>query len=284
MQSTIRFAINRICGSRMPFEAFAAMAQRLGVEAVELRNDLPAVELRDGTPASAIASIAAGHGLTIRAINALQQFDQLTGRRQAEASELARYAAEAGAQALVLCPTNNRHDNRDPRQRHDDLVHALHGLQPVLSGHGLIGLIEPLGFGESAVRRKRQAQRAIDAIGSPAPFALVHDTFHHHVAGDQDFFPASTGLVHVSGVDDPSLAMEQMRDTHRQLVGTQDRLGNVAQLATLIAGGYAGYVSFEPFADAITTAPDIEARLRASMDYLSAAVAASTGTDVNSVR
>jgi len=284
MEPTICFALNRICGSRMPFAAFAAMAQRLGVDAIELRNDLAAVELRDGTAPQVIAAIASDHGLHIRAINALQEFDQLTARRQSEASELARYAAEVGAQALVLCPTNNRHDSRDPRQRHDDLVHALHGLQPVLSGHGLIGLIEPLGFGESAVRRKRQAQCAIDAMGAPAPFALVHDTFHHHLAGDRDFFPASTGLVHVSGVNDPDLAVDQMRDPHRQLVGPQDRLGNVAQLQALLAGGYKGYVSFEPFANAIITAPDIEARLRASMAYLSAAVAASTGTEDNSVR
>ncbi len=284
MKPTVRFALNRICGSRMPFAAFAAMAQRLGIDAIELRNDLSAVELRDGTPPSAIASIASDHGLHIRAINALQEFDQFTARRQGEASELASYAAEVGAQSLVLCATNNRQDNRDPRQRHDDLVHALHGLQPVLSGHGLIGLIEPLGFGESAVRRKCQAQRAIDAMGARAPFALVHDTFHHCVARDQDFFPQTTGLVHVSGVEDSQLEMDQLRDPHRQLVGPRDRLGNVAQLRTLLDGGYAGYVSFEPFADAIITAPDIELRLRASMAYLSAAIEASTGTDVNSVR
>ncbi len=284
MEPKIRFALNRICGSRMPFAAFAAMAQRLGIDAIELRNDLSAVELRDGTSPRAIAAIASDHGLHIRAINALQEFDQLTARRQSEASELACYAAEVGAQALVLCPTNSRHDKRDPHQRHDDLVHALHGLQPLLSGHGLMGLIEPLGFGESAVRRKSQAQRAIDAIGAQAPFALLHDTFHHYVAGDSDIFPARTGLVHVSGVEGMDLAVDQMRDPHRQLVGPQDRLGNVTQLLALFDGGYNGYVSFEPFADTIITAPDIEERLRASMAYLSAAVAASTGTEVNSVR
>jgi 2-keto-myo-inositol isomerase len=284
MQATIRFAINRICSARMPLVAFAAMAQRLGIEAIELRNDLPGVEMRDGSSPRDVAAIASDHGLRIRAINALQAFDQFTASRQMEASAMARYACEAGAQALVLCPTNTRHDNRDPRQRHDDLVHALHGLQPVLDGYGLIGLIEPLGFGESAVRRKSQARRAMEAMGANAPFALVHDTFHHHLSGEPDFFPQATGLVHVSGVNDSAIAVDHMRDPHRELVGPSDRLGNVAQLRALLAGGYDGYVSFEPFADAIITAPDFEARLRASMDYLSAAVAASTGTDVNSVR
>ena len=284
MQATIRFAINRIAASWMALPAFAAMAQRLGVQAIELRNDLPAVEMRDNSAPRTVGAIAADHGLTIRAINALQGFDQLTARKQSEAAALAQYAAECGAQALVLCPTNHRHDNRDPRQRHDDLVHALHGLRPVLAGHRLTGLIEPLGFEECAVRRKSQALRAIADLGTPAPFALVHDTFHHHLAGEPDCYPPSTGLVHVSGVDDASLPLAQLRDPHRLLVGPNDRLGNVAQLRQLLANGYTGDVSFEPFADSVTQDRDIERRLRDSMNYLSAAVAASTGTEGNSVR
>lgn len=284
MQAAIRFAINRIAGSWMPFPAFAAMAQRLGVQAIELRNDLPAVELRDRSAPRMIGTVAADHGLTIRAINALQGFDQLSARKQREAAALADYAAECGAQALVLCPTNNRQDGRDPQRRHDDLVHALHGLRPVLAGHRLTGLIEPLGFEECAVRRKSQVRRAFDDLGTPAPYALVHDTFHHHLAGEPALHPSLTGLVHVSGVDDASLPVTQMRDPHRLLVGPDDRLGNVAQLQQLMARGYAGYVSFEPFAESITQARDIERRLRDSMDYLSAAVAASTGIEGNSVR
>ncbi len=56
------------------------------------------------------------------------------------------------------------------------------------------------------------------------------------------------------------------------------------QLRALLDAGYHGVVSFEPFADATITAGDIEQQLRRSMNYLSAAVAASTGTEVNSVR
>jgi len=67
-------------------------------------------------------------------------------------------------------------------------------------------------------------------------------------------------------------------------VGPADRLGSVAQLCRLQAGGYDGLVSFEPFADDIIMASDIEPRLAASMAYLSAAVAASTVVDGNSVR
>ena len=146
MYAPIPFAINRICASRMPFPAFAAMARRLGVDTIEIRNDLANVETRDGTAAAEIGATAAAHGLTIRSVNALQRFDRFDTDRATEARELARYAAECGAQALVLCPTNDRADPRTPSQRHDDLVHALSQLQTLLAEHGLLGLVESLAF------------------------------------------------------------------------------------------------------------------------------------------
>lgn len=284
MPHTIRFAINRICAAHMPFAAFTAMVRRLGVDTIELRNDLDGVETRDGSSPDIIAAMAQTHGLTIRSINALQRFDQWDGQRKREATALMRYAQACGAQAIVLCPTNSRQDLRSDTQRHDDLLQALSKLLPLLESHGLTGLVEPLGFAECAVRRKSQAVRALQALDTPAALHLVHDTFHHHLAGEGLFFPEHTGLIHISGVDDPSVGVEALRDPHRLLIGPHDRLGNVAQLRTLLDAGYRGVVSFEPFADAIIGADDIEPQLAASMAYLSAAVAASTGADVNSER
>lgn len=57
------------------------------------------------------------------------------------------------------------------------------------------------------------------------------------------------------------------------LIGAADRLGNAAQLNTLMRGGYEGYASFEPFAEEIAAATNIEQRLATSMAYLSQAVA-----------
>ena len=277
MTKKIRFALNRISASTLPFTAFAAMAQRLGVEAIEIRNDLEGVELADGTPARDIAAAAAQYQLTVRSINALQRFEQYNAERAAEARALVRYAVESGAQALVLCPTNSGRDVRSADQRHADLVHALRQLRPLLEDNGLTGLVEPLGFEECAVRCKSQAVRAIREMAGEKTFALVHDTFHHHVAGEGLFFPELTGLVHISGVQDSALNTIDMRDAHRVLVGPSDRLGNVAQLRSLLAAGYAGYASFEPFAAEVATAADIEERLRASMTYLSTALAAAGG-------
>ena len=276
MTPTIRFAINRISAPNMSYAHFAAMSQRLGAGAVEIRNDLKGVELTDGTPAAQVADATQGNGLTLRSINALQRFEQFDASREAEAVALAKYAVASGTQALVLCPTNDTRDARTPAQRHADLVNALTKLAPILADHGLTGLVEPLGFEECAVRRKSQAVRAFDEIGAAAKttFKLVHDTFHHHLAGEDLFFPEWTGLVHISGVDDKAVTVADMRDGHRVLVGSADRLGNVPQLRKLLGAGYAGYASFEPFAAEIAAAKDIEQRLASSMAYLQDAVGA----------
>ena len=274
MSHTIQFSITRISAPRITFREFTALTRRLGVGAIEIRNDLAGVEMVDGTPGKEIGAAAKAHGLVIRSINALQRFEQFDATRAAEARDMIAYAVACNAEALVLCPTNSLKDTRSAEQRHADLVNALTQLRPMLADAGLVGLIEPLGFEECAVRRKSQAVRAILEVGDLATFRLVHDTFHHHLAGEGLFFPEHTGLIHISGVEDGGLTAAQMRDGHRVLVGAADRLGNAEQLHTLLGAGYQGYASFEPFAEEIAAATDIEARLAGSMDYLRAAVAA----------
>ena len=92
MNTTLRFAINRISAPNLSYAEFAAMSRRLGVGAVEIRNDLKGVELTDGTPAKQVGDATAGNGLTLRSINALQRFEQFDAAREAEAVELAKYA------------------------------------------------------------------------------------------------------------------------------------------------------------------------------------------------
>ena len=134
-----------------------------------------------------------------------------------------------------------------------------------------MGLVEPLGFAELSLRLKREAVEAIDAVGGSRTFRLVHDTFHHAIAGEEDVFPARTGLVHISGVEEEALPFSSLRDPHRVLVGPRDRLGNVEQLRRLTDGGYAGTVSFEPFAEQTRTLAEIASDIEESMAYLSGA-------------
>ncbi|WP_323122736.1 TIM barrel protein [Burkholderia alba] len=272
MTEVLRFALNRMSAPRLALPEFVALCRRLGIDAIEIRNDLAGVEIEDGTAAADIGAAMSAAGLTILSVNALQRFDQFDAARASEARALARFAAECGARALVLCPTHSRRDTRSADSRFRDLVAALKQLKPILDDHGLSALIEPLGFEACALRRKSDAVGAIREAEGERHFRLVHDTFHHHLAGEALFFPDLTGLVHVSGVDNADLAVGAMRDSDRVLVGAADRLGNVEQLNTLFARGYLGHVSFEPFAEEIAASNDIERQLRASIDYLRAGV------------
>ena len=69
---------------------------------------------------------------------------------------------------------------------------------------------------------------------------------------------------------DASATAATMRDPHRVLVDAGDRIGNIAQLRALRAGGYRGAISFEPFAASVHDSPTIEADLRASLAYVKA--------------
>jgi 2-keto-myo-inositol isomerase len=269
---TLQCSLNRMSAPRLAFADYVALCQRLAVDAIEIRNDLDGVEINDGTPAGDIKALSAAAGLTILSINALQRFERFDANRAKEALALARYAADCDARAIVLCPTNSLQDQRSASERHTNLVDALRHLKPILDDHGLIGLIEPLGFEECSLRRKSDAVKALYDAAGERHFRLVHDTFHHHLSGEDIFFPNLTGLVHVSGVEDNGLPVNQMRDGHRVLVGTADRLGNIRQLTMLFARGYRGHVSFEPFAEEIATAADIEGRLRDSIGYIRASV------------
>lgn len=268
MSKPLRFALNRMVAPSLALPAFIQLTQGLGCDALELRNDLPGVELDDGTPATKVRALCQAAGLRILSINALYPFDVWNDERRAQALRLAAYARDCGAEGLVLCPLNDRGDPRDAAQRARDLRTALSELAPILRDHGVLGFVEPLGFPESALRLKRQAVEAIRAIGGLDVFRLVHDTFHHHLAGETEFFAELTGLVHVSGVAAGEVPVEQLRDAHRVLVEAADRLGNVAQLERLLDDGYRGALSFEPFAASVHALPDVAPALAQSMRLL----------------
>jgi 2-keto-myo-inositol isomerase len=146
-------------------------------------------------------------------------------------------------------------------------------LLPMLKSHGLKAMVEPLGFAVCSLRYKDILADAIDAVGGDGTYFMVHDTFHHHLAGGGGIFPELTGIVHVSGVTDPSVSVDDMRDGHRVLVDANDRLGNVAQIAALCAAGYTGPISYEPFAASVHDLADPRAALAASMEFIRQGIA-----------
>ena len=265
----MQFALNHMVAPKLGYAAFFDLAKSLGINGVEIRNDI-ATSCMDLVSAAGIKALAEARGLTIVSVNALQRFNQWNAARAAEAQELAAYAAATGAKALVLCPVNDTAFTPATQERLGGLREALKGLAPILREHGLLGLVEPLGFIECSLRLKAEAVAAIDDTGTAGTFALVHDTFHHFVAGETEMFPARTGLVHISGVTGKAQTAATMRDPHRVLVDRADLIDNAGQIEALRAGGYTGVFSFEPFAAEVHNDPDIKASVAASRCLLSA--------------
>ena len=264
------FALNHMVAPRKSLPAFMDMARSLGVRKIEIRNDLSGQAITDGTSPETVKAEAEARDLSIVSINALQRFNRWTSVRAEEAAALIAYAKACGAEAVVLCPVNDDSFAPPDSERLAGLREALTALKPMLREAGLVGLVEPLGFAECSLRLKREAVDAIAAVDGRETFKLVHDTFHHHVAGETESFPAETGLVHVSGVIDPAVGADRMRDPHRVLVDAQDLLDTVGQVRALRAGGYRGPISFEPFSSDVHDLADSEGAIRASMEFMSA--------------
>jgi 2-keto-myo-inositol isomerase len=263
----MKYALNHMTAPRLDIGGFFDLARSLGIGAAEIRNDLQGNAILDGTPPSEIRALAGAAGIEIISINALQRFNEWTDEREQEAIELAAYARDCGAKALVLVPVNDG-SGRAEGERQGNVRVSLKALKPILADHGITGLVEPLGFQICSLRSKREAVDAIEAAGGASVFRLVHDTFHHTLAGEADIFPDRTGLVHISGVSDTAIGVDQMLDKHRVMVGFGDRIDNVGQIRALAKAGYEGYYSFEPFAASVHEDADPKRMIRESMDYI----------------
>ncbi|QLF71816.1 TIM barrel protein (plasmid) [Peteryoungia desertarenae] len=261
------FALNHMVAPQVPLGTFFKLGKTLGIHQFEIRNDLSGNAILDGTSPYQVRELAAAEGAEIISINALQRFNEWTPAREEEARSLATYAAACGAKALVLVPVNDGSGKLEG-ERQGNLRVALKALKPILEQAGIIGLVEPLGFQICSLRSKKEAVDAIDAIDGVDRFRLVHDTFHHVLAGEHEIFPAMTGLVHISGVDDAQVSVDEMRDPHRVMVTDSDRLGNVVQIRALLAQGYAGSFSFEPFSPSVHAASDTVGLIKGSMEFV----------------
>lgn len=261
------FALNHVVAPQMPLGAFFKLGKTLRINQFEIRNDLSGNAIVDGISPDKVRELAAAEGAEIISINALQRFNEWTPAREREARGLATYAAACGAKALVLVPVNDGSGKLEG-ERQGNLRLALKGLKPILEQAGIVGLVEPLGFQICSLRSKREAVEAIGAIHGESRFRLVHDTFHHVLAGEPELFPEMTGLVHISGVDDDQVSIDDMRDPHRVMVTEADRLANVAQIRAMLAQGYAGPFSFEPFSPSVHEATDVAGLIKDSMDLV----------------
>lgn len=263
----IDFALNHMAVPSVDYRSLISMASRLGCVGVEFRNDFSHRVLFEGDDPATVGKIAADTGIRILALAEVKMFNAWSPAKADEALALMKIAKACGAEAVSLIPRNDA-QRIAPEERAADVRQALAALLPMLQDHGLRGMVEPLGFEACPLRFKDEAVAAIADVGGQNVFRLVHDTFHHHLAGGGPLFAAETGIVHVSGVTDPALPVAEMRDGHRVLVDADDVLGNVAQIRALRAAGYTGPVSYEPFAPSVHSLKDPETALARSMAFI----------------
>ncbi len=266
------FALNHMTVPNLRHDALVALAARLGCIGVELRNDLGR-PLFDGDRPEDVAAQARAQGIRIIGLSQVYPFNAWSDAIAAKVADLIANAKACGAETISLIPRNEG-IGCDAPERIANLKLAVHEIAPMLKAADIVALIEPLGFERSSLRSKAETIEVLEQLNVVPHFKLVHDTFHHHLAGGGPFFPDYTGLIHISGVTDQKLAVNAMEDEHRVLVDRDDVLGNVAQIAALRDAGYTGAISFEAFSPLTHQRPDIEAALAESMRYIGTEIGA----------
>ncbi|MBS1301176.1 TIM barrel protein [Loktanella sp. SALINAS62] len=261
-------ALNHMTVPHLSFVDLLDLAARLGCVGVEARNDI-ARPLFDGLDAADAGRIAADKGLRLVGLSQVYPFNSWDADREAAVRQLIDTAVAAGAETISLIPRNDG-TGLGNGERQANLRVALKAILPMLQDAGLTALVEPLGFKRSSLRSKSDLVDTITAIDGQSHFKLVHDTFHHTLAGGGPMFPEYTGIIHISGVVDPDLGIDQMEDEHRVLVDEHDRLGNIDQIRALLNAGYDGPVSYECFSPATHAMREPYAEIKRSFEFISA--------------
>jgi len=266
----VKFALNHMATPNLGYAYTAQLAQSIGCVGVEYRNDLDK-PLFDGDTPETVCKTVAQTDQRILAFAEVKAFNDFSDKRLEEAAHLIDIARRCGAEAVSLIPRNDGLA-MGHAERTTNLQLALRELKPLFEESALLGYIEPLGFEQSSLRLKSEAINAIEAISGEQCFRLIHDTFHHTLSGETDFFAPMTAIVHISGVTESGLNLMELRDEHRALVDDQDRLGNIKQLDALLAAGFDGPVSFEPFSPAVHALQDPAGAITDSIDYIRSVV------------
>ena len=242
--------LNRIITPSWNLRQFILFASQEGFSAVELRNDLEGLSIDDDMQSEQLCSLAQDAHITLATINALQRFndtDTTLKTRLHELEILLKIGKQLNMEAIVLCPINGV----EPSEAyHQQTVASLEYYGPLFEAYGMLGYVEPLGFACSSLRTKKEAVLAIQESGYAHCYKLVHDTFHHYLAQETEFFPELTGIIHISGVI-AQKERDAILDADRILLTSQDITRSKQQVEILLEGGFSGYVSFEPFAKEI---------------------------------
>lgn len=236
-------ALNQKTLRHLGFADFLRLARATGCIGVEPRNDLGR-PIFDGLAPEVAGALARAQGLRLLGLSEVYPFNDWSDDRARQIAALIDTAAAAGAETISLIPRVDGIGCADV-QRQMQLRAAMREILPLLEGRGVLALIEPIGFATSSLRDKAELVEAIEAVGGPTRFKLVHDTFQHCIAGGGPIFPDHTAMVHISGISAPDVGLDAGQDGHRILVDAGDRCGTLAQIADFLGQGYDGPFSFE---------------------------------------
>lgn len=266
----MEFALNHMTVPYLGYAAFLDLAAALGCVGVEVRNDIER-PLFDGVAPGDAGKMAADRGLRLVGLSQVYPFNVWTQETESEVADLVAIGKSAGAETISLIPRNDG-GGVENGARQGNLRLALRRAHAILEDAEMIALVEPLGFARSSLSDKTELVEAMNALGVTDRFRIVHDTFHHTLAGGGPIYPELTGIVHISAVADPRLAVGEMEDKHRVLVDERDRLGNIDQIRDLLKAGYDGVFSYECFSPEVHAIADPEADLRRSLEFIRARV------------
>jgi 2-keto-myo-inositol isomerase len=267
---TLLHALNQKTARHLPFAAFLDLAQSLGCVGVEARNDLGR-PLFDGLPPGVAGQMVRERGLRLLGVSEVYAFNVWDAERERQVQALIAAAVGSGAETFNLIPCV---DDRGPAvgQRDAVLRGVLREVAGWLKGLPLRALVEPIGFVGSSLRTKAALVDAIEAVGVASQIQLVHDTFQHTLAAEAALFAPYTGLVHISGISNPHVQLDEVQDAHRVLVDASDRCATLEQMAALRSAGYRGAYSFECTAPEVAASPTLQQDVAASFHHIEGAL------------
>jgi 2-keto-myo-inositol isomerase len=132
MMERSRFSLNRIIYPDLNLEDFFKFTADLGLNKIELRNDLPERGVIDTYSPEEIKDLLKKYSIEILAINALQKFNLGEVLQQAikELKKLISLSLSIGCKAIVLCPNNEVNDRRNSKEIFEETVRALKSFAP----------------------------------------------------------------------------------------------------------------------------------------------------------
>lgn len=266
----IKRALNQKTARHLSYGHFLNLAKELGCIGVEPRNDLGR-PLFDGISPRPAGSMARERGLRLLGLSEVYPFNDWSDERANAVQALIDSADESGAETISLIPRVDGSGTEDGI-RQQVLRDVMREMLSMLKGRKVLALIEPIGFASSSLKDKAELVEAIEAVGGPMKFKLVHDTFQHAIAGGGPIFPQYTAMVHISGISDPAPALNGTLDARRVLVDHNDRCGTVEQIEAFLDAGYAGAFSFECTSASIAVSPTLARDVASSFEFIEASL------------